>query len=257
MLLAQACGLSEAAILAHPELQLSVQAAATFLDWARRRREGEPLAYVLGWREFYGLRLAVGPAVLIPRPETELLVELALERLPAEGGSLVDLGTGCGAIALAIKANRPRAHVRGVDASAEALQIARANAAHLGLDVRFRQGSWFAPLAGERYGIVVSNPPYVAEGDPHLAQGDLPHEPRLALTAGALGLDALSHIARSAREHLNPDGWLLLEHGHDQAARVREMLLAARFTDVASWNDLAGIARASGGRYNPDKFSQV
>lgn len=258
LLLAEASGLSEAAVLAHPQQVLSANAAATLLDWVARRRKGEPLAYLIGWREFYGLKLDVSPAVLIPRPETELLVELALRHLSSgEGASVLDLGTGSGAIALAIKANRPQVRVLAVDASAEALQIAQGNAARLGIEVEFRRGSWFAPVVGERYHLVVSNPPYVAEGDPHLWQGDLPHEPQLALMAGTDGLEALREIARGAPHHLRKEGWLLLEHGYDQAEPVRALLARSLFEEISTWPDLAGIARVTGGQYNPDKFTRV
>jgi release factor glutamine methyltransferase len=249
LLLAEACGFSEASVLAHPERELPAAMGAHFLEMAARRRAGEPVAYIVGRKEFYGLPLAVGPAVLIPRPETELLVELALERLPADAGAAaVDLGTGCGAVALALKRNRPRARVVAVEQSAAALEFARRNAAKLGIEIDFRHGRWFEPLAGERFDVVVSNPPYVAIGDPHLEEGDVRFEPRAALLGGKKGLDAIEVITRAAPAHLRADGWLLLEHGEGQDADVRELLSAAGLKSVQNWPDLAGIARVSGAK---------
>lgn len=245
LLLARATGFSEASVLAHPERELPAQAEARFLGFAARRARGEPIAYILGEKEFHGLALAVSPAVLIPRPETELLVELALERRPA---SLLDLGTGSGALALAIKRRLPRARVAGVEASAAALALAQRNAVKLGLEVEFRHGRWFEPVALERFELIVSNPPYVAEGDPHLSQGDLRFEPRSALVSGPDGLDAIREIARAAPAHLEPGGWLLLEHGMGQDETVRALLRQAGLEEISSWPDLAGIARVAGGR---------
>ncbi|HEX5092610.1 MAG TPA: peptide chain release factor N(5)-glutamine methyltransferase, partial [Burkholderiales bacterium] len=200
LLLARATGFSEASVLAHPARELPAEAEARFRDFAARRARGEPIAYILGEKEFYGLPLAVTPAVLIPRPETELLVELALAEPFA---SALDLGTGSGAVALALKRERPQARVVGVERSAAALAVAQRNALRLGLDVELRHGLWFAPMAGERFDLVVSNPPYVSEGDPHLAQGDVRFEPRSALVAGADGLDALREIVREAPAYLS------------------------------------------------------
>jgi len=244
LLLAQATGFSEASVLAHPERSLPPEAEARFLEFAARRARGEPIAYIVGEKEFYGLPLAVNPAVLIPRPETELLVELALARNPA---SVLDLGTGSGAIALAIKRHRPQARVVGVEASVAALAVATRNAVKLGLDVELRHGLWFEPVAAEQFDLVVSNPPYVARGDAHLAQGDLRFEPQSALVAGADGLDALRDIARGAPGHLNPGGWLLVEHGLGQETAVKGLLRQAGLEDLSTWSDLAGIARVSGG----------
>ena len=244
LLLAQATGFSEASVLAHPERSLPPEAEARFLEFAARRARGEPIAYLLGEKEFHGLLLAVNPAVLIPRPETELLVERALARKPA---SVLDLGTGYGAIALAIKRHLPRARVEAVEASAAALAVAQRNAVKLGLEVEFRHGRWFEPVADARFDLIVSNPPYVAKGDPHLAQGDLRFEPHSALVAGPDGLDALRDIARGAPGHLNPGGWLLVEHGFGQDKAVRGLLQRAGLEDLATWPDLSGIARVSGG----------
>lgn len=244
LLLAQATGFSEASVLAHPRHTLSAEAEARFLEFAARRARGEPIAYILGEKEFYGLPHSVNAAVLIPRPETELLVERALARKPS---SVLDLGTGSGAVALAIKRNLPGARVVAVEASAAALAVARRNAVKLGLEVELRHGRWFEPVTGERFDLVVSNPPYVAKGDPHLAQGDLRFEPQSALVAGPDGLDALREIARGAPAHLNPGGWFLVEHGLGQDKAVRGLLQQAGFENLNTWPDLAGIARVSGG----------
>lgn len=249
LLLAAACGFSQASVLAHPERELPAAAAASFAAMAARRGAGEPIAYILGRREFYGLMLAVSPAVLIPRPETELLVELALERRPS---TVLDLGTGCGAIALAIKQLLPQARVVAVDASAAALVLARRNAARHSLAIDLRHGPWFAPVAGERFELIVGNPPYVAEGDPHLAQGDVRFEPRAALVAGPDGLESIRDIVRQAKNFLAPGGWLLLEHGLGQETAVRQLLASCGFDAIATWPDLAGIARVSGGRLKSD-----
>jgi len=244
LLLAAATGFSEASVLAHPERELPAEAAALFSDYAARRARGEPIAYVLGVKEFYGLPLAVNSAVLIPRPETELLVELALRAKPA---SVLELGTGSGAIALALKRHRPSARVVAVERSAAALAVAQRNAVKLGLAVEYRHGSWFDPVAGERFDVVVSNPPYVREGDPHLREGDVRFEPRSALVGGADGLDSIRQIVVGAPAHLNPGGRLLLEHGLGQDAAVRNLLREAGLEGVRTWPDLAGIARVSGG----------
>lgn len=243
LLLAHATGFSEAAVLAFEERRLPAEAQARFLDFASRRRSGEPVAYILGQREFYGLRLAVNPAVLIPRPETELLVDLALKR---NFSSAVDLGTGSGAIALALKKNRPQARVIAADSSAAALAVAKRNGAALNLDIEWRHGRWLEALDGERFDLIVSNPPYVAAGDPHLAE--LRFEPGEALVSGADGLDAIREISRNASRHLAAGGWLLLEHGLGQDAAVRQLLQTSGLEEVQTWPDLAGIPRVTGGR---------
>jgi len=249
LLLAEATGFSQASVLAHPERGLPADAVARFLGWAARRRAGEPIAYLLGKREFYGLALAVTRAVLIPRPETELLVELALERIaPLSGARLLDLGTGSGAVALAIKRQRPHARVLAVDADAAALEVAKRNAGRLGLEIELRHGRWFDAVRGERFELIVSNPPYVAAGDPHLERGDLRFEPRSALVAGVDGLDALRVIAHGAAAQLEAGGWLLLEHGEGQHRAVQDLLAANGLASVSSWPDLAGIARVTGGK---------
>lgn len=242
LLLAAATGFSEASVIAHAERELPVEAQRCFADFASRRKAGEPVAYILGRKEFYGLELAVNPAVLIPRPETELLVELALSQ---DFSTVADLGTGCGAIALALKKHRPQARVTAVEASAAALAVARRNAVKHSLDVEFRHGRWFEPLGKGRYDLVVSNPPYVAAGDPHLAE--LRHEPAAALVAGADGLDAIREIVSGVRAHLNDGGRALIEHGIGHGQMVRALLGQAGLENVATWPDLAGIPRVSGG----------
>jgi release factor glutamine methyltransferase len=223
-------------------LPATVQAA--FDACAQRRVAGEPVAYITGHKEFFGLDLQVDTRVLVPRPDTETLVEWALSLRPYPQ-HILDLGTGSGAIALALKHTRPDVQVTAVDASADALAVARANAQHLGLDVAFTQGSWFEGI-NQQFDLIVSNPPYVAAQDLHLK--DLTHEPLQALASGADGLDDIRQIITQARAHLRPGGWLLLEHGWDQARAVRDLLLAAGFEDVQSRRDLAGIERCSGGR---------
>ncbi len=243
LLLAEACGFSVAAIVSDPDRKIPQEMQTRFLELAARRARGEPVAYLVGRREFRGLELSVNPAVLIPRPETELLVELALER---DTSAVLELGTGSGAVALAIKRARPRARVVAVEASAAALAVARRNASKHALEVDFRHGRWFAPCAGERFSLIVANPPYVAQADPHLAQGDLRFEPRAALVGGADGLDAIREIARHARQHLLPEAWLLLEHGMGQERAVRNLLDHGGLDAIGTWPDLAGIARVSG-----------
>jgi release factor glutamine methyltransferase len=243
LLLAAATGFSEASVLAFPERDLPDDVLLSFKAMSERRSLGEPVAYILGRKEFYGIELLVNPAVLIPRPETELLVDLALQR---DFSKAVDLGTGSGAIALAVKRNRARAGVLAVEASAAGLQVAKRNAVKLGLEVEFRHGRWFEPVAGERFDLIVSNPPYVATGDPHLAE--LRYEPAAALVSGSDGLDAIREIVRQAPAHLVDGGWLLLEHGMGQDAAVRDLLGNAGLESVTTWPDLAGIARVTGGR---------
>jgi len=243
LLLARVTGFSEASVLASPERALPREHEERFMDAAARRREGEPVAYILGEKEFYGLRLAVNPAVLIPRPETELLVELALTH---DFSSALDLGTGSGAIALAIKHQRPSARVVAVESSMAALVVAQRNGSALGVEVEWRHGRWFEAVPGERFHVIVANPPYVAAGDPHLA--DLRYEPASALLAGADGLDAMREIVPAARSHLDGGGWLFVEHGLGQDAAVRSLMQTNGLEEVQTWPDLAGIGRVSGGR---------
>jgi release factor glutamine methyltransferase len=243
LLLAAATGFSEASVLAHPERELPLEMQKSFAGMAARRAAGEPVAYILGRKEFYGLELTVTPAVLVPRPETELLVDLAIARKPA---SVLDVGTGSGAIALAIKRHLPSARVVATDSSAAALEVARRNAVRFNLDIEFRHGRWLEPVAGERYEAIISNPPYVEAGDPHLAS--LRFEPQLAIVGGSDGLDPIRVLAREAPGHLVPGGWLLLEHGAGQHEAVRKLLEAAGLETAESWPDLAGIPRVSGGK---------
>jgi len=220
-------------------------AARALLD---RRRAGEPVAYILGRREFYGCDLAVTPDVLIPRPETELLVDLALARIGERACRVLDLGTGSGAIAIAISRAAPQAEVWATDGSPGAVAVARANATRHAPGVRIVFGDWFAALSGQRFDLIVSNPPYVAEDDPHLDQGDVRFEPRTALVGGTDGLDCIRRVVREARAHLVQAGWLLFEHGHDQAEACRALLTETGYLDVQSWADLASLPRVSGGR---------
>jgi release factor glutamine methyltransferase len=248
MLLERVLEKTRAWLIAHADEAAGGEAEQAFVVLAARRREGEPLAYILGEREFYGLELRVTPAVLIPRPETELLVELALARIPENAAvRVLDLGTGSGAIAVALAKQRPQALVTAVDVDYAALGVARANAKRHGVKVRFFCGDWFGALPGETFDLIVSNPPYVAAGDPHLALGDLRFEPQRALVGGADGLDCIRAIAAKAGAHLRSGAWLLFEHGYDQAVACRALLQAQGYQEVQSWPDLAGIPRVSGG----------
>ncbi len=247
ILASHALQLSRVQLITQSERAFTADEAQRLSALIRRRLDGEPIAYLIGQREFYGLPFMVTPDVLIPRPETELLVDLALERLPS-GGRVIDLGTGSGAIAVAIARQRPDAHVSALDASAAALIIARQNAAQHQVNVQFLHSDWYAALTAERFDMIVSNPPYIQDQDPHLAQGDLRFEPVDALTDHADGLSALRAIIRSAGRHLTAQGWLLMEHGYDQAEAVRAFLAEHGFGQAQSWRDLAGIERVSGGR---------
>jgi release factor glutamine methyltransferase len=246
ILLCHALGLTRVGLITQSHRVLTSAEAAALNALVARRQAGEPIAYIVGKREFFGLDFGVTDAVLIPRPDTELLVELALERLP-RNASVLDMGTGSGAIAVAIAHSRPDAQVSALDASAAALDIARANAEANGAAVRFLHSDWYCALGDERFGLIVSNPPYIAAGDVHLAQGDLRFEPVAALTDHADGLADLRKIIEGAAAHLAPGAWLLLEHGYDQAAQVRALLAAGGYAQVQSWRDLSGIERVSGG----------
>jgi release factor glutamine methyltransferase len=235
-------------LLAHDDEPLPGAAATRWPSLLARRAAGEPLAYVVGEREFCGLRLAVSSAVLVPRPETELLVRWALERLlEAPAPRVVDLGTGSGAIALAIAHAAPQAQVWATDTSAAALEVAERNARRLALPLRLARGDWWQAVPGQRFGLAVSNPPYIAAGDPHLA--GLGHEPMLALSPGGDGLDAIRTLVASAPAHLLPGAWLLLEHGHDQADAVCELLTGHGFEHAQTRPDLAGLPRCTGARW--------
>jgi release factor glutamine methyltransferase len=247
MLVAHALGMSRVALITQSDTALDAAQAQRIAILFERRSNGEPIAYLLGLREFHGLDFEVSPSVLIPRADTELLVDLAIERLPRQG-SVLDMGTGSGAIAVAIGASRRDAHVTATDLSDAALTVARRNAARHAVQVRLLRSDWFAAVTNEKFTMIVSNPPYIAAGDPHLAQGDLRFEPVDALTDHHDGLSALRKIIHDASHFLDNDGWLLLEHGYDQADAVRALLNAAQFHEIQSWRDLAGIERVSGGR---------
>jgi release factor glutamine methyltransferase len=234
-------------LLAHDTDLLDAAIGPAFLALCARRRTGEPVAYLVGEKEFHGLALRVDHRVLVPRPDTETLVDWALDCLrPLAAPRVLDLGTGSGAIALAIARARRDAQVSAVDASADALAVARGNAERLGLPVRFAQADWLAGAASD-HDLIVSNPPYIAAGDAHLPA--LRHEPQQALVAGRDGLDDIRRIVQAAPAHLRAGGWLLLEHGHDQAEAVRALLAGRGFAEVQSRDDLAGIARCSGGKW--------
>lgn len=237
-------------LFAHDDDIVAAPAVAAFEALVDARAQGHPVAYLLGRRGFWSLDLELTPAVLIPRPETELLVELALQRIPDDASyAVADLGTGSGAVALAIATERPQAQVLATDLMDDALTVARANAARLQLaNVTFALGDWLVPLAGDRFDVLVSNPPYIASDDEHLQRGDLRFEPQTALASGSDGLDAIRTICAGADAHLHNDGWLLLEHGHDQGAAVRTLLAAAGLVDVHSVRDLQEHERVSLGR---------
>ena len=272
-LLQQVLNVARAYLFAHPERILNNAETASYQALLQRRLSGEPIAYILGEREFFGLNFKVTPATLIPRPDTELLVELALERIPSsapaplppprgeawpvpsqpkEGeGTLrvLDMGTGSGAIALTIAQQRPLAEVWACDFSAAVLAVARENAQRLNISsVHFIESNWFSALHEQCFNIIVANPPYIAADDGHLSQGDVRFEPLTALASGADGLDDIRRIIKQAGAHLFQKGWLMLEHGYDQAAQVRELLQRAGFADVFSAKDISGIERCTGGR---------
>jgi len=249
LLLAHVMAVARARLKSHPEELADPSHTQHYRRLLARRAAGEPLAYLTGSRDFWSLTLKVTPAVLIPRPETELLVERALALRTAAAGRVADLGTGCGAVALALASERPRWQVVATDACADALAIARSNAAALGLGrVELRQGDWYQPLRGERFDLLVSNPPYVAQDDPALETASLRHEPPRALTPGLDALECLRTLARGAPRHLAPGGWLLLEHGATQGADVRRELVEAGFAHVRSHRDLAGHERMTEGQ---------
>ncbi|AEC20990.1 heme biosynthesis protein [Pusillimonas sp. T7-7] len=252
MLWQQVLQVSRAWLIAHDRDPLAPEAIARFHDLQARRLAGEPMAYILGYKEFMGRDFRVSPGVLIPRPETELLVETALDYLQrCRAPRVLDLGTGAGAIAISIALNASGASIAATDVSMDALAVARQNAQALGARVEFLSGSWYDALVGHSgFDLIVSNPPYIAACDPHLAQGDLRFEPVQALTDGSDGLSALRTIVQGAGARLKPGAALFLEHGWDQAKAVRQLLQQAGFTQVASLQDLAGIERVSGGIYN-------
>lgn len=248
-LLRHVLGCDDAYLITHADHALTAGQQEAFEALVVRRRTGEPVAYLTGRREFYGLDFKITPAVLIPRPETELLVELALERVPAHSAARVlDLGTGSGCVAIVIALRRPRASVVAVDDAAEAVALARENAARHGVpNLGIVLGDWLAAVSEERFDVVVANPPYIAAGDPHLAAKELRCEPRRALVAGPDGTECIAAIIAAARDHLSADGWLLFEHGYDQGARSRALLTAGGFgRQLRTWRDLSGLERVSG-----------
>ena len=266
-LLADLLGVGRARLLSHPERQLNSHESSTFGTHVNLRARGMPVAYLIGKREFYGRDFSVNESVLIPRPETELLVEQALVRLsshllpgnpantrvlpisPTRRRTILDLGTGCGAIAVSLALEQPDAMVVAVDISTDALKLAAENASRLSAGVEFIESNWYQGLVGRKFDLIASNPPYVAGSDAHLSNGDLRFEPQIALTdESSDGLFSISTIIESARAHLHPGGWLLFEHGYDQRDACRALLLKAGFENLISVDDLAGISRVAGGQ---------
>ena len=250
LLLQNILQVNRAWLLTHEVYTLEANTHGDFESLLKRRLSGEPIAYILGKREFYGLDFTVTPDTLIPRPDTETLVEAALEKIPSQQTcTVLDLGTGSGAIAIAIAKHRPQAKVTAVDQSQKALTLAQDNARQLGVaNVQLVLSDWFAALSGQTFDVMVSNPPYIAKDDPHLSQGDLRFEPLNALAAGEDGLDCIRQIINQAEQHLNPQGWLLFEHGYDQAEKVAQLLKSANFDPVTSVADLSGIWRVTLGK---------
>ena len=250
LLLAHVLGKPRSYLLTWPERELTAEQLAQFDALVARRQRGEPVAYLLGEQGFWSLALQVGPETLIPRPDTERLVELALELGPQGPASVLDLGTGTGAIALALAAERPHWQLLGVDRMPAATELAERNRERLGLsNARFATSHWFGALASQQFDLIVSNPPYIAADDPHLVQGDVRFEPASALVSGPDGLDDIRHIVAAAPTHLRPGGWLLLEHGWQQAEAVCDLLGQSGFVEVQSWRDLGQQQRVSGGRW--------
>lgn len=251
LMLCRATGLTRTQLRTYPEKEVNSAQETQLNTWAERRSQGEPLAYILGDTEFYGLKLAVTPDTLIPRQDTELLVDAALELIPERAPwTVCDMGTGSGAIAIAIAHHRPIAQVTALDASQAALTVAKDNACALRLPgIRFIQSNWFSALAHQRFDLIVSNPPYIAHNDPHLQQTSLPYEPISALTSGVDGLDDIRLLVQQAPKHLNSDGWLLLEHGYDQGAAVRQLMQSAGFSAIATHRDYGNNDRITLGQF--------
>lgn len=249
LLMQHLLGITHAQFLADPDRRLSGDEIEAFMTLVLRRERGEPVAYLVGEKDFYSRSFRVTPDVLIPRPDTELIVTLALKHLKTlVWPRVLDLGTGSGAIAVSIACEHPEAAVLAVDVSPAALAVARENAARLGGKVGFIESDWFAALGDERFDLIVANPPYVAARDPHLLQDGLPFEPDLALTDGADGLSCIRRIVADAPAHLVASGLLLIEHGYDQADAVRGLLAAGPYVDVSTWPDLSGVERVTGAR---------
>lgn len=252
LLVERVAACTHADLIAHPTRPLSADQLDRLDALVNRRVAGEPLAYLLGTAAFHGLEFVVTPAVLVPRPETELLADLAIERARSlRRARILDLGTGSGVLAVTLARLLPAASITAVDLSSAALAVAKDNAARHAVEVSFLLGHWYAPLGESRFDLIVANPPYVAHADPHLQQNGLPFEPRMALTDGVVGGDGLAclrAIISGAAAHLRPGGSLLVEHGYDQAAAVRQLLAGEKLIELDSWRDLAGIERVSGGR---------
>ncbi|WMT12708.1 peptide chain release factor N(5)-glutamine methyltransferase [Serratia fonticola] len=249
ILLGFVTGRARTYLLAFGETPLTAEQTEQLTVLLARRDRGEPVAYLVGEREFWSLPLSVSPATLIPRPDTECLVELALERLPAAPCAILDLGTGTGAIALALASERPDCQLTGIDLQPEAVALAQHNAQKLAINnASFLQGSWFTPVAGQKFALIASNPPYIDEADPHLGQGDVRFEPCSALVAAEQGLADLAAIVQQAADYLEPQGWLLLEHGWQQGENVRALLNAAGFIAVATHRDYGGNDRVTLGQ---------
>ena len=249
VLLQAACGINRTALACDPDQPVDPQSAAAFFVFLKRRSQKEPIACILGHKEFWSLEIRINQATLVPRPETEVLVETVLDAIPPDAAvDLADLGTGSGAIALALAAERPLAHIMATDISRAALSKARENAKRLGLDIHFVEGDWFAPLAGRRFDAIVSNPPYVRQNDPALEAGPARFEPATALFAGEDGLDCIRAICADLKHHIKPDGLVALEHGHDQQSAVRGLLSAAGLESIVHVNDHAGLARVTSAR---------
>lgn len=252
LMLCRATGLTRTQLRTHPEKDVSATQQAQLSAWIQRRLQGEPLAYILGDAEFYGLTLSVTSDTLIPRQDTELLVDAALELIPERAPwTVLDMGTGSGAIAIAIAHNRPIAQVTALDASKAALAVAQDNACGLRLpSIRFIHSDWFSALGQQRFDVIISNPPYIAQNDPHLQATSLPYEPMSALTSGVDGLDDIRLLVQQAPKHLNSDGWLLLEHGYDQGAAVRHLMQSAGFRAIATHRDYGNNDRITLGQLN-------
>jgi len=249
LLLGRLLAHGRAHLIAHPEQPVEPAAAAKAAEWFERRRCGEPIAYITGWREFYGIPLRVTPDVLIPRPETECLVDLALERVPAEEPvRVLELGTGSGAIALALARSRPAWRITATDVSQAAVDLARENARRCAVRIEFLKADWFDGVEPERFDLIVSNPPYVETADAHLL-GEVRFEPRLALVGGVSGMECIEGIATPARDRLRSGGWLILEHGYDQGERCLALFHRLGYTEIDDVADLAGVARVCAGRW--------
>jgi release factor glutamine methyltransferase len=251
ILLCHVLGCSPAHLIAWPDNQLSPHQASQFKEILQQRAEGKPVAYITGEREFWSLTLKITNDVLIPRPDTETLVEFVLEKFPGSPAlTVADIGTGSGAISCALAVERPGWNIIATDNSMEALDIARLNASIHELDnIRFLHGEWFEPLTEPEFDLIISNPPYVAVDDPHLAQGDVRFEPEAALSSGKLGMDAITQLTRQAGQHLRAGGWLIVEHGYDQQQLVYDCYKQSGFENIVQLTDLAGQPRVTAGRY--------